>query len=219
MPVAVEQALAGVRETQQSVFAGLRGLHPELRVQNLRKPAVLALCRAIEDECCARAERPMLFAGFQLERHYRASESRWRDLSRTARSAVVFARFEKVDDGPPVQLSLPDASVLDREWILVCDAPDHPGCVVGWERPGPPPDVDRNRRFETLWSVDPRVVRDAARLCARLADQFRPGVCADLAPLLQPTPPVASPQAAQAAATLDRMLEYLCAAVEPWFPS
>jgi DICT domain-containing protein len=215
MPLAVEQARAGVQETQQSVYAGLRRLHPELRVQALRKPAVLALSRAIEDECCARAERPMLFAMFQRERHYRRSEERWKDLSRTARSAVVFARFETTTPGPPVQLTIPETSVLDREWILVCDAPDHPGCVAAWERPGTALDGDGSRRFETLWSVDPRVVRDAARLCARLAEQFQPGVCADIAPLLQPTPPPASPQAAQAAATLDRMLEYICAAVEP----
>ena len=215
MPTAVARARSGRQHHHASVYAGLREAYPELRVQALGKSAVLALSRAIEDECCVRAELPVLFAGFQEERHYRASEERWQDLSRTARSAVVFARFERSDlAASPVLLRLPDTSVLVREWILVCDAPDHPGCVVGWERPGPPQDGSGTRRFETLWSVDPQVVRDAARLCAEAAERLHPGVCADLAPLLEQSPPPTTPQTRNASAVLDRMLEYISAAVE-----
>lgn len=215
MPMAVERARSSLQPTHQSVYAGLRHLYPGLRVQSLLKPAVLALSRAIEDECCVRAELPVLFAGFQHERHFRSSQERWTDLSRTARSAVVFARFERTSvSARPVRLRLPDTSVLDREWILVCDAPDYPGVVVGWERPGPRETGDGRGRFETVWSVDPRVVRDAARLCARAAEQLLPGVCAEVLPLLEATPPPASPQTVNASAVLDRMLEYVCAAAE-----
>jgi DICT domain-containing protein len=215
MPSAVERARSGIQHHHASVYAGLRAKYPALRVQDLGKPAVLALSRAIEDECCVRAESPVLFAGFQEERHFRASEERWRDLSRTARTAVVFARFERSAlQARPVRIRLPETSVLVREWILVCDAPDHPGCVVGWERPGPPEDGSATRRFETLWSVEPQVVRDAARLCAEAADRLHPGVCAELGPLLEPSPPPTSPQIRNASAVLDRMLEYLTAAVE-----
>lgn len=215
MPIAVERARSSAQHPHESVYAGLRQMHPGLRVQSLRKDAVLALSRAIEDECCMRAELPVLFAGFQRERHYRLSEERWQDLSRTARAAFVFARFEESDASTrPVRLRLPDTSVLDREWLLVCDAPDHPGCVAAWERPGPAPDEPTGRRFETVWSVDPRVVRDAARLCARAAERLRPGVCADLAPLLEQSPPPSTPQTLNATAVLDRMLQYVSAAAE-----
>jgi DICT domain-containing protein len=40
------------------------------------------MSHAIEDECCARAERTCLLASFQRERHDRDAESRWRDLGR-----------------------------------------------------------------------------------------------------------------------------------------
>lgn len=219
MPMAVERARGNQSTANQSVYAGLRHRHPGLRVQSLRKPAVLALSRAIEDECCMRAELPLLFAGFQEERHFRASEKRWTDLSRTARSAVVVARFERTDaSSRPVRLRLPDTSALDREWFLICDAPDYPGCVAGWERPGRSDEPDDARRFETLWSVDPQVVRDAARLFASAAERLRPGVCADALPLLEQTPPPSSPQTRNASAVLDRMIEYVTAAAEERLP-
>ena len=215
MPMAVERARSSRSPGAHSVYAGLRRRHPGLRVQSLRKDAVLAMSRAIEDECCMRAELPLLFAGFQREQHFRASERRWTDLSRTARSAVVVARFERTTvSARPVRLRLPETSALDREWILICDAPDHPGCVVGWERPGPAREPDDARRFETLWSVDPQVVRDAARLFTAAAEQLHPGVCADVLPLLEQTPPPSSPQTLNASAVLDRMLEYVAAAAE-----
>ena len=31
------------------------------------------------------------------------------------------------------------------------------------------------RSFEAVWSLDPRVVRDASRVCSVLADGYRPG--------------------------------------------
>lgn len=215
MPMAVERARSSRSNVPQSVYAGLRHRHPGLRVQSLRKSAVLALSRAIEDECCMQAELPLLFAGFQREEHFRASERRWTDLSRTARTAIVVARFERTaTTARPVRLRLPETSALDREWMLICDAPDHPGCVVGWERPGRADEPDDARGFETLWSVDPQVVRDAARLFASAAEQLLPGVCADVLPLLAETPPPPSTQTLNASAVLDRMLEYVAAAAE-----
>ncbi len=44
------------------------------------KRTLIALSHAIEDECAARAERPLLFGSFQRERFYRDSEPRWREL-------------------------------------------------------------------------------------------------------------------------------------------
>jgi DNA-binding transcriptional MerR regulator len=209
MPHAVEQARSQLQQVEPSVFAGLRDRHPDLRVQELRKPAVLALCRAIEDECAARADRPVLFGAFQRTRFYGASKDRWRELSRTALSAVVFADFPTAptDAGPgPKEVAVPVDSPMNREWVLVCDSVDYPGVVVGWERPE---EAGRGRGFETLWSVEPRVVRDAARICAALAEDFSPGYRFPHWPELDGTPPAASPETRRASGVLDRMLHYL----------
>jgi DICT domain-containing protein len=142
----------------------------------LRKSAVLALSRALEDECCAQADHPVLFASFQRERFYSASERRWVELSRTARSAVVFADFTAPAPTThgPLQVCVPFDAPINREWVLVCDSADYPGCVVGWEPPGQARGRDDARRFETFWSLDPRVVRSAARICAHLSEQYSP---------------------------------------------
>lgn len=152
-----------------SVFAELRRLHPGLAPQMLSRRTLIALSHAIEDECCARASHPVLFGGFQREAFLRASYDRWLELSRTAMATVVFAELAEpaaLHDTRPIEVGLPPDAPLNREWLVVCDAPDLPVCLTAVELPG--------RRFEVLWSVDPRVVRDASRAAAALADAYRP---------------------------------------------
>jgi DICT domain-containing protein len=216
MPVAVERAKGQRQPSDSSVFAGLRNGHAELTVQSLRKPTLLALCRAIEDECCAQANRPLLFASFQRERHYRASEGRWQDLAATARGAFVMADFE--EPGPasarPIEIAVPSNASLNREWVLVCDAEDHPGCLVGWEAPGQRQRPDRFRRFDTLWSLDAAVVRDAARICAGLVQQYRPEVSFPFSDELEELTPQLSAADRRASHVFDRMLAYFSASLD-----
>ena len=52
------------------------------------------------------------------------------------------------------------------------DAPGYAACLLAWETPESQRDdhlPDRERRFETLWTLDPRVVRRAALVGAALA--------------------------------------------------
>jgi MerR family transcriptional regulator, light-induced transcriptional regulator len=159
-----------------SVFAELRRTHPHIAAHHLRKSTLLALTWAMEDELCARAQQPTLFAAFQQERFYRRAEPRWRELSRGARSAVVFADFGAVHStGSGVEaLHLPEEAPMRREWSLVCDAPDYAVALAAWELPGQDDVPDRDRVFESVWTLEPRAVRDAARACARLADVLAP---------------------------------------------
>jgi DICT domain-containing protein len=161
-----------------SVFAEIRRRHPHIAPQFLRKSTLLALSWAMEDECCARAQRPILFAAFQREGFYRQAEPRWRELARTARSAVVFADFEGggADRSAPGlhAVHLPEEAPMRREWSLVCDAPDHVAALAAWELPGQDDVPDGNRLFESVWTLEPKAVRDAARVCAQLAEVLDP---------------------------------------------
>lgn len=217
LQAAIGQATSAAAQPEPSVFAGLRRRHPGLIPQVLRKVTLLALTRAIEDECCARAERPVLYAGFQRQRFFLQSQRRWGELARTARVMIAFADFGEPAGagGPPprsaapVKVPLMADAPARREWILVCDSPDYPACVTGWEFPGQPQAADAGRRFEVIWSVDPQVVRDATVICAQLARSARPG----LGPLLDalPTEPSAPASAdlRRAAGLLTRMTGYL----------
>ena len=213
---AIGQATSAAGQPEPSVFAGLRRRHPALIPQVLRKVTLLALTRAIEDECCARAERPVLFAAFQRRRFFRQSQRRWNELARTARVVVVFADFgesaaaNRPPRGPaPVRVALPADAPARREWTLVCDARDHPACVTGWEFPGQPQAADASRRFEAVWSVDPQIVRDAAVICAQLARSARPGLGPLLDTLPSEPPAPASADLRRAAGLLTRMTSYL----------
>ena len=205
---------------ERSIFAGLRRQHPALRVHVLTKRALLAVTRAIEDECAARAQRPVLLGSFEREQHYQASAPRWADLARAAEHTVVFADFahSRLRPGPIAEVAVPGDSPLRREWTLICDAPDAPACVVAWERPGQDRRPDRDREFEVLWSVDPQVVRDAARIGAGLAIEALPELSQiphRLTDHLGGEPAASSADLRRASGVLERTLDYLAAAYRP----
>jgi DICT domain-containing protein len=216
LPAAIGQVTADAAQLEPSVFAGLRRRYPELPPQVLRKSTLLALTRAIEDECFARAEQALLFATFQRERFFRGSAPRWRELARTAQLAVVFAEpagpagagAAVPDDQPLVMVPLPADAPLRREWTLVCQADGFSACVSGWELPGQDAVADRDRRFEVIWTLDPPAVRDAAMMCTQLAEHLSPGL--RLARYLPAgRPPPASADLLRATGLLTRMTAYL----------
>ena len=209
---------AAVRRTtsepprSRSLYAELRRQHPELTPQPLAKSSLLALSHAIEDESCARAEQPVLFAGFQRASFLRESYARWVELARTAQIAVVFADTTNPREprrGVPVEVALPHEAPLNREWIVVCDAPDLPACMVAVERPGQEAVRDSRRRFEAVWTVDPRAVRSASRVAAALADEYRPEWRTTELSVLSDEPPDASADLRRASDLLNRVMGYL----------
>src|SRR4051794_22596137 len=65
------------RGAPASVQAAIRRTYPSLQPQRLKNSSLIALSWAIEEECCARAESPLIFGSFQQERYFRAAEERW----------------------------------------------------------------------------------------------------------------------------------------------
>lgn len=195
-----------------SVFAELRRRHPELVPHVLSRTTLLAMSRAIEDECCARAAQPLLFGGFQRESRLRGSLDRWRELARTSRRTVVFAELPRpapLADGVPVEVGLPADAPLNREWLVVCDAADLPACLAAVELPGRAGAAPSERSFEAVWSLDPRVVRDASRVCSVLADGYRPGWRPAGPQLTDDDPLPASEDLRRASHLFERMVSYL----------
>jgi DICT domain-containing protein len=171
---------------------------------------LLALTLAIEDECGARAQRPVLLGSFQRERFWAAARPRWADLAGSAEQTVVFADFPRSRQaGPVTEVAVPPDSPMRREWSLTCDAPDHPGCVAGWERPGQERRRDGDRVFEAVWSVDPRVVRSAARIGFGLAAAAAPELGIAPGAQLREEADPSSPDLRRASGLIERTLDYL----------
>ncbi len=216
----LEVAIAAVALTQASlteapgapsVFATTRRLHPGLNPQRLTKATLLAMSWAIEDECCSRAERPMIFGAFQKERYYRAAEERWTELARIARSTMLFAGFST----PPPEkdgisfVTLPQDAPMRQEWVVVCDSAEYPAMLTAWELPGQSGVADGQRLFESIWTVEPGVVRDAARACAQVAQQLGYVEAAPLLYELADNPPPAPRELLQATSLLNRVVAYV----------
>lgn len=194
-----------------SVYAVLRSRHPALQPQRLAKSTLIALSWAIEDECCTRAERPVIFGGFQAERFFRAAQERWTELARIARSTTVFADFPDAAAFPDAisLVHLPEDAPMRREWVVVCDAPAYPAMLTAWELPGQSAVPDRQRLFEAIWTIEPAAVRDAARACAQVALQLGHTEAAPLLYELAENPPAPPVEFRAATALLNRVVAYV----------
>ena len=177
LATAIERARAAAAGVP-SLFARLRERRPELQPMTIRKRHLVHLAHAIEEESAARAERVLLIGSFQRERFFRQSEARWRALARGAEHAFVFADFKRLrrPRGRPAEIPVDRSHPVSREWGLICEAPEHGSCMVGWEPPGRAPSPDPEREFEVLLSVEPTVVRDAAEAAAAIAAPVAPEV-------------------------------------------
>ncbi len=182
LPSAVERVLSAEPARDESVFAGLRRKRPGLIPYLLAKRTLIALSHAIEDESCAKADHGLIIGAFQRERFYRQAEPRWRELARTAEAAVALADFPAVHErnGHPTEVPIDRAGPAGREWSLICDGPEYSACLSAWERPGQEDVADGDRLFETIWTVEPELVRDASRIAVGLAAQAAPQVGAAL---------------------------------------
>jgi MerR family transcriptional regulator, light-induced transcriptional regulator len=177
LAMAIDRARLLAESPRPSVYGALRERFPHLHPHVVSKPALIRITHAIEDECRVRSQRPVLLGCFQRERFYRDAEPRWRELSRGAECAIVladFARRREPADGP-IEVPIPPDDPLIREWAVVCDAAELPACLIAWERPG---EASVARRFEAVWTVEPEVVREAARMIGRLAGRWEPDVLA-----------------------------------------
>ncbi|CAN5510184.1 hypothetical protein BH11ACT8_BH11ACT8_30670 [soil metagenome] len=203
------------RPATSSLFAALRTIRPLLSPRSLRGSTLLALSHAIEDEYLARAQRGFLFGVFESERTYEAGRSRWDELARMARSALVFADGPSTSapaarPGAVTRITLSPESPMRREWAVVCDAPELSAAIVGWEAPGQQPSAGTGARvYEAIWTLEPLAVRQLALLCADVAGAAghagAPGLTADLE--ATPVPAIEIPVAA--IALVNRFVSYI----------
>jgi len=212
LAAAMDRARGQGAAPSPSVYATLRRRRPDLEPRTIVKPIMLALTHAIEDETLARAERPILFGSFQRERFYRQAQPRWRELARGAAAAIVFADFERLRTPrhAPAEVPVPRTHPMNREWTLVCEGQDFALCLTGWEPLESSSAVDRARQFETVWSVEPDVVREASAICASIVDAARPSLL-DPARARLESPPSLPPESQLQLATsvTARMLSHL----------
>ena len=214
VPAAVERVRGAEMATDRpSLYGVLAGGEAPLPSQVLTKRALLAISRAIEDETISRAAAPVVIGAFQSERNYRAVEHRYRAMARTADAVVAFADFEclAARAGAPAEVPLQAGDALGNEWAVVVDAPGYSACLLAWEQPRSDPrgGADRDRTFETIWTLDPRVVRRAAQVGASLARRADDALGGRLEALLADRPLAMEQPAMSLTSVTNRIVGYL----------
>jgi DICT domain-containing protein len=204
LAAAIERARSWAPSAPASLFAVLRQHDTQLVAHRLPVRAMRAISHAIEDECLARAARPLLAGTFQREAAYRRAEHRWRELARTAGLAFVLADFahRRAPRGAPAEIPLATQSPVRREWAVVCVAPEYSACLAGWELPL----GGGGRCFEAVWTTDPVTAVAAMRVALAVA---RGAVARQGTELLDAMSPRLAGDAATTVAVANRAIGYL----------
>jgi len=214
--LSVPAAIARARESggaagRPSIYAAVAAAGHDARPQVLRKSTLISVSRAIEDEALAHAAAPVLFGAFQRERFYRHVERRYRRLAELADAALVFADFAeaRAPEGGPVEVPIEPRDALANEWAVIIDAPGYSACLLAWEHSDAAPADDGERRFEAIWTLDPRATRRAAQVAAALASRTAPEHGARVEAMLSDRPLAMEEPAPALTALTNRLVSYL----------
>ena len=177
LSAAIERARDWSPEPERSIFAALRRRCPDLTPRHVSKPVMLAMSRAVEDECLARASHAVLAASFQRAQFYRHARDRWTELAAVADVAFVLADFPRTDArASPARVAIGRGQPAAREWSIACLANDLCACLAGWELPRAVDLPDDERSFEAVWSTDGETVAVALGAAAALARNRAPAL-------------------------------------------
>lgn len=218
VPAALERARASAEPSDRpSIYGAITaaGAAP-VTPQRLRKRTLVAISRAIEDEAMARGAGPVIFGAFQRESNYRPVKHRYRRLAQASDATVVFATdFEAVRSEPEGLVEVPVSAQdsVGNEWAVIVDAPGYAACLLAWEPPRSEREErevpDPERPFETMWTMDPQVVRRASLVAGSLAGRADTVLGARLEGLLRERPLAVDHPAPALTALTNRMITYL----------
>jgi DICT domain-containing protein len=215
VPAALERARSLSAPTDRpSLYGAIAAGDTPIAPQVLRKRSLIAISHAIEDETLARAAGPVVFAAFQQVRFFDAERHRYRRLAERADAAVVFADFPaaRVPDDGPAEIPIARDAALGNEWAVIVDAPGYAACLLGWERPRSAAEErapERERRFETVWTLDPAVVRRASLVACALTRAAAPALAEQIERTLADRPLAIESPAPGLSALANRMVAYL----------
>jgi len=212
---AIERVRNSNSPLEPSIYAAVATAPGAPAPQVLRKSTLHALSRAMEHEALAQSGAAVCFGAFQHESFYRPVESRYRQIARTAEATVVFADFKKFTDSGahiPIEVPIAPEDALGNEWVVIVDSPGYSACLLAWEQPADAAHGGRHtaeRRFESLWTVNPAVVRRAAEVAAKLAGRSNSELGERLDNLLATRPIATDDQTASLTALTNRIVAYV----------
>jgi len=207
---ALERARLRGRAPRASILAAVRSMLPDIPPVVLSKATMYDVSRAIEDAASVHTGLVVVGA-FQEPRFWDPSDERWQRLAGSADVTVALAAFATTErQGRVWRIGLDPADPVAREWAVVADGAAFSACLVGVERSEPGRrGGDRRRRFEAIWTVEPAVVREAARAGAAIAATHAPDLGRILRARLSPPPRATEASLRLATTVTNRILHHV----------
>ncbi|HHP7230811.1 MAG TPA: DICT sensory domain-containing protein [Xenococcaceae cyanobacterium] len=167
----------------KSVVNRLLEFFPDWRPQMYFKSSLTALSHAMEDRLLADSDVPLVIASFQRERFYRQEAHRYGRIGNKSDQVYVLAAPETDftnSSGVYETVAFEPSDSLAQEWHLVVISKQYACCLICGEKPATAPHkkatsaMDANRRFEGIWTFDPKVSYKAAEILLERILEYRP---------------------------------------------
>ncbi len=197
-------------DLHQSIFHRIRARFPaDWQPITCSKATLIDFSHAIEDMFILHRLRGVLFTGFQESAYWRQEVERYQYLSQIAQQVCIFAGRPLPPESSysEVRVTLPDGSPLRQEWFVIGLTEPFSILLSGLDRLEPVQD-EALRRFETLWTFDPRVISDVLADLLEVVRQVRPDKAAQVEEAIACFPP-RPPDAHYASLLTQKFLDHL----------
>ncbi|WP_414542026.1 DICT sensory domain-containing protein [Nostoc sp. CCY0012] len=151
------------------------------------KNTLVALCHALEDHILSENSTPLVIAAFQQGKWYLQEAQRYADMAKCSSEIVIMAAADAgFAEHPTSQLpnvdlvALNSADPVAQEWHLIILSPEYTAMVLCQELSeadygaGGIPDSDLERKFYGLWTFEPELVQETAKLAIAQIQQYNP---------------------------------------------
>ncbi len=178
--------LKSLRDAHQPEnLAGKRSLNFGVYYKN----TLVALCHALEDAILGQDYSPLMITAFQRGKWYLEEAERYRDLAERSRQVVIMAAADsgfaehptsQRDNVALVELESTDA--VAQEWHLIVVSPRYTAMVLCQElsekdySTGGVPTADLERKFYGLWTFEPSLVIETAKLAIAHVQRYNPAL-------------------------------------------
>ena len=127
-----------------------------------RKPALVVMCRAVEEAVLRQGSAPLIFVGFQHARYFRAAATRYAQMAEHAAFLALYGQEATHPTAAVRALGADDP--LAREWFVIVDSPTLKTLLVYRETDVAPGKAEDVREFDGVWTFEPQVVEAASML-------------------------------------------------------
>jgi len=185
------------------------------------KNTLVALCHALEDHILEDDSKPLVITAFQQGKWYLEEAERYADIAKCSQQIAIMAATDSswlehpTSQLPNVDLvSIEPGDSVAEEWHLIILSPNYTAMVICQELSeedygsSGQPESDLERKFYGLWTFEPELVRETARIAINHIESYNPELAKKLHEYEQKIKPAVA-TSEELATVVSRVVEYL----------